>query len=40
MVQIVYLQELFDNSLPLVLFENKGIVDKSEVKRYSKIIHK
>lgn len=40
MVQIVYLQELFDNSLPLVLFENKGIVDKSEVKKYSKIIHK
>lgn len=38
LVQIVYLQELFQNGIPIILFEDNTYVDKDVIKKYSKVL--
>ena len=38
LVQIVYLQELFQNEIPLILFKDNTYVDKDIIKKYSKVL--
>lgn len=38
LVQIVYLQELFQNEIPLIQFENNTYIDKEVIKKYSKVL--
>ena len=38
LVQITYLQELFQNNIPLILFEDNTYIDKNVIKKYSKIL--
>ena len=38
LVQITYLQELFQNNIPLILFEDNTYIDKEVIKKYSKVL--
>ena len=38
LVQITYLQELFQNDIPLILFEDNTYIDKGVIKKYSKVL--
>ena len=38
LVQIVYLQELFENEIPLIKFEDNTYIDKDVIKKYSKVL--
>ena len=38
LVQIVYLQELFQNEIPLIQFEDNTYIDKDVIKKYSKVL--
>ena len=38
LVQIVYLQELFQNEIPLIKFEDNTYIDKEVIKKYSKVL--
>ena len=38
LVQITYLQELFQNNIPLILFEDNTYIDKDVIKKYSKVL--
>lgn len=38
LVQIVYLQELFQNEIPLIEFEDNTYIDKDVIKKYSKVL--
>lgn len=38
LIQITYLQEQFQNDIPLILFEDNTYVDKKAIKKYSKLL--
>ena len=38
LVQIVYLQELFQNEIPLIQFEDNTYIDRDVIKKYSKVL--
>ena len=38
LVQIIYLQELLQNNIPLVLLEDNTLIDKNIIKKYLKVI--
>ena len=38
LVQMVYLQELFQNEIPLIQFEDNTYIDRDVIKKYSKVL--